>query len=238
VQAEQRWEQIQAQFTPTIEVLDHLATRTERVADALDEAGRAFGGQAGDSGSGVQHGHEPALPGDPTPVQPPSTPTHPGLPTGTTNPAALKGTAGCTNYVLSRVNLDAMNRWPNAYQWDETAAAAGFPVGKEPAAGSAIVFEPGVMGANGSMGHVAYVEQVTQQGDLYHVTISEANVAYDASGNVMWGDHTPPTTRQIDFKMSPDGHLTDAAGKSVDGVSFIYGKGADPAKVNEYNKSI
>jgi hypothetical protein len=52
VQAEQRWEQIQAQFTPTIEVLDHLATRTERLADALDEAGQAFGGGTGNNSEG------------------------------------------------------------------------------------------------------------------------------------------------------------------------------------------
>lgn len=44
VQAEEFWNRIQTQFGPTIEGLNDLAVRIERVANALDEAGRVFGG--------------------------------------------------------------------------------------------------------------------------------------------------------------------------------------------------
>ncbi|MFQ3634128.1 WXG100 family type VII secretion target, partial [Roseiflexus sp.] len=44
-QAEAIWAHIQGQFVPTIEALNELAARTERFANALEEAGREFGNE-------------------------------------------------------------------------------------------------------------------------------------------------------------------------------------------------
>jgi surface antigen len=217
-QAEEFWNRIRSQFGPTIETLDTLAARTERVANALDEAGRVFGG-AGAPGSSTINGTQGGDQGT-VPTAPPS---HAPLPSGRTKQWVLDRTAGCTTYVLSRVNLDAMNRWPDAQGWNEAATAAGFPVGTEPATGSVMVFEPGVMGAHNTAGHVAYVENVVREGDTIRVTISEANVATNQNG-VIWGGHTTPSTRQIEFKQAADGSLLDTKGNPVTGVSFIYGK--------------
>lgn len=58
VQAEAYWHQIQIQFGPTIEILDDLALRTERVANALEEAGRVFG----EGGNLINEPQMPRLP--------------------------------------------------------------------------------------------------------------------------------------------------------------------------------
>ncbi|OHY58558.1 cell wall hydrolase P40 [Lacticaseibacillus paracasei] len=86
----------------------------------------------------------------------------------------------CTWYVKS-VAPWAGNGWGNGAQWGSSAAAAGFTVNHTPAAGSIIVFAAGqsVGGqwtADGSYGHVAYVQSVS--GDS--VTISQGGMGFSS----------------------------------------------------------
>ncbi|ABJ68886.1 cell wall hydrolase P40 [Lacticaseibacillus paracasei] len=86
----------------------------------------------------------------------------------------------CTWYVKS-VAPWAGNGWGNGAQWGGSAAAAGFTVNHTPAAGSIIVFAAGqsVGGqwtADGSYGHVAYVQSVS--GDS--VTISQGGMGFSS----------------------------------------------------------
>lgn len=235
-QAEEVWQQISARFNPMIESLEALAARTERFANSLEEAGRQFNNGASISPPAVE---VPAQPPETAPASPPQSsvppqgnssadaggfPPHMPIPSGpTTVPGVLANTAGCTNYVLRKLNLNDMKRWPNALDWNESATQAGYAVGIKPKSGSVMVFEPGVMGADRSAGHVAYVEDVVPNHDgTVRVTVSEANVVYQ-NGAVVWGTHTPPTRREIVFRQNSDGTLTDMRGNPVN-VSFIYGK--------------
>ncbi|MFQ3634127.1 CHAP domain-containing protein [Roseiflexus sp.] len=227
-QAEAIWARIQGQFVPTIEALNELAARTERFANALESVGQRFNdGASVPSGPSVKapsDGGPPAPPVDPvSPIN--GIPPHTPLPNGPTRADVLRGTAGCTNYVLRKVNMDDMGRWPDAYKWNEAAEKAGYALGSVPLKGSVMVFEPGVLGGHAQLGHVAYVENVEtdEKSGLMRVKISEASVPYDNNGQVVWGAHTPPTERIINLRHSGDGVFIDDRGKRVD-VSFIYGK--------------
>ena len=82
----------------------------------------------------------------------------------------------CTWYVKS-VAPWAGNGWGNGAQWGGSAAAAGFTVNHTPAAGSIIVFAAGGQWtADGSYGHVAYVQSVS--GDS--VTISQGGMGFSS----------------------------------------------------------
>ena len=61
----------------------------------------------------------------------------------------------------------------NAAEWPANAAAAGYGVSSTPRAGTAIVFQRGVGGADPVYGHVGFVERVNADGSLF---ISEMNV--------------------------------------------------------------
>ncbi len=226
-QAEAIWERIQTRLTNIIAALETLASRTEQFTNNLDEIGRSFGHEAtvssatpispGESAPGVTP-DAPAIP----PGMPPFRPFEEGA---TTAPGVLSNTAGCTNYVLRRINLNDMGWWPNAHEWNEAAARAGYVIDTRPAEKSVIVFEAGVLGAHATMGHVAFVERVERPGDgRILVKISEANVAYE-NGAVRWGTHTPPTERTIELRETPDGKVTFSDGRPVDGkISFILGR--------------
>ncbi len=233
-QAEAIWARIQGQFVPAIDALNQLAARAERFADALEKAAQRF-----NDGAGVPSGPSVKAPSDggpsvtPMPSAPPASPVAPGngippytpLPNGSTREDVLRNTAGCTNYVLRKVNMNDMGRWPNAHEWNDVATRAGYALGTVPLKGSVMVFEPGVLGAHAQLGHVAYVENVEADGSgLMRVKISEANVAFH-NGQVVWGTHTPPTERTINLRRNGDGVVTDERGTPV-AVSFIYGKKA------------
>ena len=86
----------------------------------------------------------------------------------------------CTWYVKSVASW-AGNGWGNGAEWGASAAAAGFTVNHTPAAGSIIVFAAGqsVGGqwtADGSYGHVAYVQSVS--GDS--VTITQGGMGFSS----------------------------------------------------------
>jgi surface antigen len=59
----------------------------------------------------------------------------------------------------------------NALTWASRARATGFPVDDQPRVGDIIVLQPGVQGAHGRYGHVAYVTAVSGT----QVTVSEMN---------------------------------------------------------------
>jgi surface antigen len=61
--------------------------------------------------------------------------------------------------------------WDGGF-WDDMARAARLPVGTVPKAGALVTFDPGVMGADLTTGHIAYVESVNADGTF---TISEMN---------------------------------------------------------------
>ena len=93
--------------------------------------------------------------------------------------AALNGGyfGQCTYYMYNRfAQLGAPIRTPalgNAAEWPANAAAAGYGVSSTPRAGTAIVFQRGVGGADPVYGHVGFVERVNADGSLF---ISEMNV--------------------------------------------------------------
>ena len=93
--------------------------------------------------------------------------------------AALNGGyfGQCTYYVYNRfAQLGAPIRTSvlgNAAEWPANAAAAGYGVSSTPRAGTAIVFQRGVGGADPVYGHVGFVERVNADGSLF---ISEMNV--------------------------------------------------------------
>ena len=93
--------------------------------------------------------------------------------------AALNGGyfGQCTYYMYNRfAQLGAPIRTTalgNAAEWPANAAAAGYGVSSTPRAGTAIVFQRGVGGADPVYGHVGFVERVNADGSLF---ISEMNV--------------------------------------------------------------
>ena len=93
--------------------------------------------------------------------------------------AALNGGyfGQCTYYMYNRfAQLGAPIRTSalgNAAEWPANAAAAGYGVSSTPRAGTAIVFQRGVGGADPVYGHVGFVERVNADGSLF---ISEMNV--------------------------------------------------------------
>jgi surface antigen len=65
----------------------------------------------------------------------------------------------------------------DALAWGDSAAAAGWTVVDDPQDRSIVVFEPGVAGA-GSIGHVAWVDSVSQRSDGRYIHVTEMNNAY------------------------------------------------------------
>ncbi|MBO0446741.1 glucosaminidase domain-containing protein [Enterococcus ureilyticus] len=83
----------------------------------------------------------------------------------------------CTQYVYNRiVQLDGYveTTMGNGMDWGVTGKANGYEVSSKPKAGTAVSFQPTVAGADGTYGHVAFVEHVYEDGSIL---ISEMNVA-------------------------------------------------------------
>jgi surface antigen len=112
----------------------------------------------------------------------------------------------CTYYAQEK-RPDLGEIHGNAKDWNDLAQKAGFPVVKDPIAGSIVVFEPGVQGVplttpkeicgGTGCGHVAYVEEVI---DNHSFWVSELN----------WGN-TPIKRSSINRRIAYTGN----------GVSFI-----------------
>lgn len=83
----------------------------------------------------------------------------------------------CTQYVYNRITqLDGVVEvnMGNGMDWGTTGKAYGYEVTHEPKAGTAVSFQPGVLDADGTYGHVAFVEHIYEDGSIL---ISEMNVA-------------------------------------------------------------
>lgn len=142
-------------------------------------------------------------------------------PDGPTNNWLRSLLGGCTNYVAEKRDVSAFpnaNGEPghpgHATNWNDQAAKAGYEVGNIPVKGSIMVLEKGTHGANETMGHVAYVENVTFNDGVYRVFYSEASLAKDINGNGILGNHLPVTSNHIDIP---------ATGSDAN-MSFIYDK--------------
>jgi len=83
----------------------------------------------------------------------------------------------CTYYVFNRMAQVGTpighSMMGNAAEWPAYARSYGYSVSNSPSAGSAIVFQQGLAGADLTYGHVAFVEAVNADGSLY---ISEMNI--------------------------------------------------------------
>lgn len=65
----------------------------------------------------------------------------------------------------------------NALSWGDSAAAAGWTVVNDARDRSIVVFQPGVAGA-GDIGHVAWVDSVSQGPDGRYIHVTEMNNTY------------------------------------------------------------
>ncbi|MBT1160924.1 CHAP domain-containing protein [Bifidobacterium sp. SO1] len=96
---------------------------------------------------------------------------------------AATGTESDTRYPYGQCTWWAASRraqigrpiggWGNAKDWRTDAAASGVEVDSNARVGDVIVFQPGVLYADGTYGHVAVVERINEDGGML---ISESNV--------------------------------------------------------------
>ena len=118
----------------------------------------------------------------------------PGTP-GKTPIGTQVGRGECTDWALDRRPDLAGTVSGNAYLWTAQARAAGRPVSKTPSTGALMVLQRGVMGADATTGHVAYVESVQRDtnGNPTSFVVSEQN----------WNGIRTPTTRTIQVSSLP-----------------------------------
>ncbi|HEY6576449.1 MAG TPA: CHAP domain-containing protein [Mycobacterium sp.] len=91
------------------------------------------------------------------------------------------GTQGQCTWGAAQKWFEASGSYPalsgNAMSWSDSAMAAGWTVVDDAQDRSMVVFQPGVAGA-GSVGHVAWVDSVSQQPDGPWIHVTEMNNAY------------------------------------------------------------
>lgn len=91
------------------------------------------------------------------------------------------GTPGQCTWGAAQKWFEASGSYPalagNAMSWSDTAAAAGWTVTDDPQDRSIVVFQPGVVGA-GSVGHVAWVDSVSQRADGQWIHVTEMNNSF------------------------------------------------------------
>jgi surface antigen len=94
-----------------------------------------------------------------------------------TNP----GLAGQCTWGAAQKWFEASGSYPalagDALRWGDSAVAAGWTVSDDPQERSIVVFPPGVAGAS-SIGHVAWVDSVSQRADGRYIHVTEMNNAY------------------------------------------------------------
>jgi surface antigen len=91
------------------------------------------------------------------------------------------GTEGQCTWGAAQKWLEASGSYPalrgDAMSWSDAATAAGWTVTDDAQDRSIVVFEPGVVGA-GSVGHVAWVDSVSQRPDGRWIHVTEMNNSY------------------------------------------------------------
>lgn len=126
---------------------------------------------------------------------------------GTPGPTPIGRQVGrgeCTDWALDRRPDLAPTVRGDAWLWTEEARAARLPVSKTPTEGALMVLQRGVLGADPTAGHVAYVESVQRDanGNPTSFVVSEQN----------WNKIRYSTTRTIQVR--------DLAA-DISGVDFI-----------------
>ena len=103
-----------------------------------------------------------------------------GRATGSTQ-GVNPGTAGQCTWGAAQKWFEASGSYPalfgDAMSWSDAATAAGWTVVDDAQDRSIVVFKPGVAGA-GSVGHVAWVDSVSQRPDGRWIHVTEMNNAY------------------------------------------------------------
>lgn len=91
------------------------------------------------------------------------------------------GTEGQCTWGAAQKWFEASGSYPalfgDALSWNDAATAAGWTVTDDAQDRSIVVFEPGVAGA-GSVGHVAWVDSVSQRADGRWIHVTEMNNSY------------------------------------------------------------
>lgn len=91
------------------------------------------------------------------------------------------GTPGQCTWGAAQKWFEASGSYPalggDALSWNDAATAAGWTVTDDAQDRSIVVFEPGVAGA-GSVGHVAWVDSVSQRADGRSIHVTEMNNVY------------------------------------------------------------
>jgi surface antigen len=91
------------------------------------------------------------------------------------------GTPGQCTWGAAQKWFEASGSYPalsgNAMSWSDSAMASGWTVVDDAQDRSIVVFQPGVAGA-GSVGHVAWVDSVSQHPDGPWIHVNEMNNAY------------------------------------------------------------
>jgi len=103
-----------------------------------------------------------------------------GRATGRTR-EANPGTEGQCTWGAAQKWFEASGSYPalsgDAMSWSGAATAAGWTVSDDPQDRSIVVFQPGVAGAGG-VGHVAWVDSVSQRPDGQSIHVTEMNNSY------------------------------------------------------------
>jgi surface antigen len=103
-----------------------------------------------------------------------------GRATGSTR-GVNPGTDGQCTWGAAQKWFEASGSYPalsgDALSWNDAATAAGWTVVDDAQDRSIVVFEPGVAGA-GSVGHVAWVDSVSQRADGRWIHVTEMNNSY------------------------------------------------------------
>ncbi len=124
-------------------------------------------------------------------------PGHPAFAASGPNGYYVVAWGQCTWWAQYERRDENLQSIGNAQYWAAGAAARGYRVGSVPAAGSTVVFQPGVQGAGGA-GHVAHVVAVYPNGWFL---VSEMNFYWNGGG---WA--------RVDYRYAHAGA----------GVAFIY----------------
>ena len=106
-----------------------------------------------------------------------------------------QGSGQCTDWALYRRPDLANVVSGDAWKWRDEARNAGRHVSKTPSVGALVVFQPGVLGAGATTGHVAYVEKLRYDNWGY---VTSFDVSEQNSNGVL-----TPTTRNIQMSTVP-----------------------------------
>jgi surface antigen len=126
----------------------------------------------------------------------------PGAP-GATPIGTQVGRGECTDWALDR-RPDLVGKVTgDAWTWTNQAITAGLRVSKTPTQGALMVLQPGILGADATAGHVAYVESVQRDanGNPTSFIVSEQNWngSKKSTSRPIQVTELPPNAAGVDF---------------------------------------